>query len=41
MFDTEDMLQKEYHEAVEEFGNKLVAEMRTNFRKLGKDIKIK
>lgn len=41
MFDTEDMLQKEYHEAIEDFSNKLVAEMRTNFRKLGKDITIK
>jgi hypothetical protein len=35
------MLQKEYHEAIEDFSNKLVAEMRTNFRKLGKDITIK
>jgi len=41
MFDTEDMLQREYHEAIEEFSNKLITQLRTNFRKLGKDITIK
>ena len=41
MFDTEDMLQKEYNEAIEEFSYKLVTQLRTNFRKLGKDITIK